>query len=303
MTCEHQQPQPVTAHLALNEHSGFSDRWTGASAFSAIRLQSSVGLPAKITKTSPVRAVLVSVPLKPLAAGAYQLWLGQQHVRTSHVPAFHSNVIDFEEVPVCWAGLAFDYVHYQVPYSAIEDVAEGAALALQDGFRPAVLQDDLVLGQLTRSVLPLLGRSDLAGRTALDTLESILAAHILERYIGVKRRGGMGQRGLATWQRTLAVDLLLGNLEGSVTIGQVARECGLSVSHFARCFKETFGVSCHQWLLRKRIELAQRMMLEREDSLSQIAVAVGFGDQAAFTRTFRKVVGASPGHWRSESLR
>src|SRR6202012_2118636 len=79
---------------------------------------------------------------------------------------------------------------------------------------------------------------------------------------------------------------------------EIARECGLSVSHFARSFKISFGISAHQWLIQQRIENAEELMKQTRMSLMEIALQSGFSDQAAFTRTFERLVGVSPGRWR-----
>src|SRR5258708_23342324 len=104
--------------------------------------------------------------------------------------------------------------------------------------------------------------------------------------------------GLAKWQRQRAMELLGENLNGNVRLGDLAKECGLSVSHFARSFKAVFGVSSHQWLIRKRIDLTKELLTKTTLPLSEIAVQSGFGDQAAFTRTFHRIAGASPVQWR-----
>jgi AraC-like DNA-binding protein len=87
-------------------------------------------------------------------------------------------------------------------------------------------------------------------------------------------------------------------MHGRLRLSEIARECGLSTSHFARSFKTSFGISTHQWLLQHRIEHAKQLMSQTAISLIEIAVQSGFNDQAAFTRTFHQVVGVSPGRWR-----
>jgi AraC-like DNA-binding protein len=52
-------------------------------------------------------------------------------------------------------------------------------------------------------------------------------------------------RGLAQWQKTRATELLRESLPGGVRLADLARECDLSVSHFARSFKASFGVTSH----------------------------------------------------------
>ena len=81
---------------------------------------------------------------------------------------------------------------------------------------------------------------------------------------------------------------------------KLAEECGLSVSHFARSFKRSFGSSVHRYLILQRVEAAQSLLLHSDHSLAGIALETGFSDQAAFSRTFGAIVGTSPGRWQKQ---
>jgi AraC family transcriptional regulator len=70
-------------------------------------------------------------------------------------------------------------------------------------------------------------------------------------------------------------------MRGRIRLSGIARECRLSVSHFARSFKTSFGTSTHQWLIQHRIDHAKQMMTETNMSLIDIAIQSGFNDQAA----------------------
>ena len=98
-------------------------------------------------------------------------------------------------------------------------------------------------------------------------------------------------------------ELLSENLMGRIRLSQLAQECGLSISHFARSFKASFGVSSHRWLVQRRIERSQELLIHTGESLVDIADQAGFADQAAFTRTFHQIVGMSPGRWRRDHQR
>jgi AraC-like DNA-binding protein len=87
-------------------------------------------------------------------------------------------------------------------------------------------------------------------------------------------------------------------MHGRIRLSDVARECGLSVSHFARSFKASFGTTAHQWLMQHRIDHAKQLMSQTSMPLIEIAIRSGFNDQAAFTRTFHQIAGVSPGRWR-----
>jgi AraC-like DNA-binding protein len=81
-------------------------------------------------------------------------------------------------------------------------------------------------------------------------------------------------------------------------VRELARLLGLSASHFCRAFKCTLGVSPRDYVLRRRIELAQGLMLTTSDPLSSIAVTCGMSDQSHFTRSFHRIVGVTPYAWR-----
>jgi AraC-like DNA-binding protein len=257
-------------------------------------------LPAPIRKVSALPALLVSIAIKPLGSEQYRVWVADRLMSTPDVSPFHANVIDFGAEPSCWADAGFDYVHFHVPLETIEDVAGEFGYLSLGPFRPAILEEDLVLAQLTKAILPSIGRPPSAGNLGLDQLQLVLAAHLLQRYGEMRPRPLVRRGGLAPWQRQRATDLLREHLDGSLRLADLAGECGLSVSHFARSFKASVGMSTLRWLTRLRIEQAKDLLRSTREPLVQVALQSGFGDQPGFTRTFRRVVGVSPGRWRRD---
>lgn len=292
---------PFTTFIRLDAKSPLPSQFRTPGAFTITRLQSPSGLPERITKLSPVPAVLVSISLKSLPSSRYQVWSADKLIATSVVHPFRSNVIDFDSKPRCWAGCAFDYVHYSVPRKVLDDIAEDLGCGRVSDYRLTVLEDDLVVAQITKKILPFLGRSDRLSVLALDQFSLILGAHLIQRYGVLRKSARPSKGGLAPWQRRRASELLHEHIHGRVRLSDVARECGLSVSHFARSFKTSFGTSAHQWLIEHRIDHAKQLMSQTSMSLIEIAIQSGFNDQAAFTRTFHRRVGISPGRWRRET--
>jgi AraC-like DNA-binding protein len=70
----------------------------------------------------------------------------------------------------------------------------------------------------------------------------------------VQKTARARKRGLVLWQKRRRSELLHEKIHGRIRLSELARECGLSVSHFARSFKISFGISTHQWLIRHRID-------------------------------------------------
>ena len=95
-----------------------------------------------------------------------------------------------------------------------------------------------------------------------------------------------------------ATEYMRENLANRIELGELAALTGLSQSHFSRSFKAATGLPPYRWHLNARIERAQRLLLETEATLVQVALATGFADQAHMTRVFRKVIGMTPSQWK-----
>jgi AraC family transcriptional regulator len=104
--------------------------------------------------------------------------------------------------------------------------------------------------------------------------------------------------GLTSWQVRRVIAHIDAHLTQRIAIAELAMLLRLSKSHFCREFKSTVGVTAHTWIMRRRVELAQALLLTTDASLSQIALSCGMSDQSHFTRTFRRLVGETPRCWR-----
>jgi AraC family transcriptional regulator len=104
--------------------------------------------------------------------------------------------------------------------------------------------------------------------------------------------------GLAPWQIRKVRMHLESNLSAKMSTQDLASIAGLSPFHFSRAFRDSFGDSPHRYLLRRRIEHSQGLMLTTKASLADIALECGLVDQAHFGKLFRRLVGESPGAWR-----
>jgi transcriptional regulator GlxA family with amidase domain len=82
-------------------------------------------------------------------------------------------------------------------------------------------------------------------------------------------------------------------------VGRLARCSGVSEAHFARSFKDAFGVPPHRYLLTRRVERAKALLRDTELSITEIAFETGWKSLGTFGRTFRDVTGESPGELRA----
>jgi AraC family transcriptional regulator len=88
------------------------------------------------------------------------------------------------------------------------------------------------------------------------------------------------------------------HLEKNISLLMLASTAGLSMSHFARAFKQSQGVPPHEYLVRCRVRRVQELLVTTDLPLSEIARASGFSDQSHCTRRFREQVGITPSNYR-----
>ena len=81
-------------------------------------------------------------------------------------------------------------------------------------------------------------------------------------------------------------------------VRRLARVSGAAEAHFARSFKEAFGVPPHRYLLTRRIERATALLRDTDLSITEIAFQTGWKSLGTFGRTFRDITGESPGEFR-----
>lgn len=106
--------------------------------------------------------------------------------------------------------------------------------------------------------------------------------------------------GLAHWQITRVKRHIDMNLAERVTTAELAGLTRLSTGHFARAFKSSVGCSPRAYLIRRRLELARRLLVESDLALSHIALEAGMADQAHLSRLFRQFFATTPSTWRRQ---
>ena len=82
-------------------------------------------------------------------------------------------------------------------------------------------------------------------------------------------------------------------------VRRLARVSGVSEAHFARSFKDAFGIPPHRYLLTRRIERATALLRETDLGITEIAFQTGWSSLGTFGRTFRDVTGETPRELRA----
>ena len=135
----------------------------------------------------------------------------------------------------------------------------------------------------------------LFGETIGNSLILYLAQHYSIAALGRDQIRG----GLPGLRLKRVLEYIEVNLSSDIHLNDLAETAGLSAFHFARLFKQSTGVSPHQYLLQRRLERAKELLRKPSMSLSEVGLESGFADQSHFTNVFRRFVGATPSKFRS----
>jgi transcriptional regulator GlxA family with amidase domain len=109
----------------------------------------------------------------------------------------------------------------------------------------------------------------------------------------------MGSPDPALLRRLLrAKDRMDAASEADWPVERLANVSGISGAHFARSFKEAFGVPPHRYLLTRRVERAKALLRDSDTPIIEIALQTGWNSLGTFGRVFRDVTGESPSELR-----
>jgi AraC family transcriptional regulator len=138
------------------------------------------------------------------------------------------------------------------------------------------------------------------GPLAAESLANLLAVglirHVLAPPDPARRRDGVLPRSTLR----AVVDYIEAHLDAAPSLDQLAAVAGLSAYHFARQFRAATGLPPHQYVIARRVERAKQLLQTGTDTtLAEVAAHAGFSDQSVFSRHFKRLVGVTPGEFRT----
>ncbi len=267
------------------------------------RLIARSGIAERTASIPAERAYVVSLHLNHANSGEWELWTDGRYTKTGVWPVGGVAMCDLESNTSIRNPGPIDWIHYLVPRATLDALTDDAGTRAVKRLHCVYGTSDPVLHHLTQLMLPCLNRPEMFSQLFMDSFTLMICSHLVGRYGQLREATPQIKGGLAPWQSRRVVELLQEHLDGQVKLTTLAEECRLSVSHFARSFRVSFGTSPHRYLILRRVEIAKVLLTATNHSLVEIAAQTGFSDQAALTRTFAIIVGATPAKWRREHSR
>lgn len=143
------------------------------------------------------------------------------------------------------------------------------------------LKEELELGQI-------------GGYLLIDSLKTTLAIHLLRNYCAIQPKLSTYTDGLSDVKRQQVTEYINEHFHQEIKLAELAALVQLSPYHFLRLFKQSVGVTPHQYILQCRIKKAKFLLQNSELSIANVAARIGFCDQSHFNRYFKRIVGVTP---------
>jgi AraC-like DNA-binding protein len=244
-------------------------------------------------------AYIFHVQLQP---AAMDMWIDGKHWPATTTTAGTTFLYDLRANPVAEMHSSFDNVRFYISQASLDELAYDQGMRRTEGLvSPCLASHDRVMYGLANALLDHVERANEHSALFIDHMALAFHAHVMRAYGKAAVPDDLTSGGLTPWQMRRVLDFLCAHLSGDPNVAELASECGLSSGYFARAFRQTAGVTPHQWLIRKRVERARTLLLGNGLGLADIALVCGFVDQSHFTRVFAKFEGESPGRWRQRN--
>lgn len=133
---------------------------------------------------------------------------------------------------------------------------------------------------------------------ALDATSDLALEGLVCALIGEISRTTTEDRRRPVWL-SRARDRLHAEYREPPSVPELAREAGVHRGHFARAFRRHLGCTVAEFVRHRRVEWAAQQLEARACRLAELSLLAGFGDQAHFTRAFKRVTGVTPGEYRA----
>ncbi|MBD1868077.1 helix-turn-helix transcriptional regulator [Cyanobacteria bacterium FACHB-471] len=173
---------------------------------------------------------------------------------------------------------------------AVDESAEPSNVELLPQFATS---DGLVL-QIGLALKRVLENNPKGSRLYAETMANALAVHLLQNYSAQQPILREYSAGLSKYQLRQVIDYINDHLDRELGLAELAAILQMSPHYFTRLFKQSTGLTPHQYVIRRRVERAKELLLKKELTIAEVAYSVGFANQSHLNRHLKHLLGVTP---------
>lgn len=194
---------------------------------------------------------------------------------------------------------SFDVLHLHVPNTLIAHCRSdrpGDSGAYLEATR--TLKRDCRIEALGRALMETDRIGGQVGELYADSISTAIVVGLLADGFREGAADGRKVSRLSKWRLKRVIEYIDANLAEALSLPAIARVAGLTRMHFAAQFRAATGFRPHEYVLRRRIDRAQRLLQNGDMKVVDVALSVGFQNQSHFTNVFKQFAGLPPAKWR-----
>src|SRR6516162_681650 len=172
------------------------------------------------------------------------------------------------------------------------------SIATDTAYGPRAFFEDSIVWATATKLKNVIESNQCESMLYFDALASVLAHELSRSGRELARTSPTSRGGLASWQRRAVIGYIEEHLDERVSLITLARLARLSQHHFCRAFKRSFGIPPHGYHLQRRMERAKVLLSDRANSITDVALILGYSFNSSFTLAFRKITGQTPSEFR-----
>ena len=157
---------------------------------------------------------------------------------------------------------------------------------------------DLLICQIGLALRACLEMDGVGSRFYADSMATALSAHLVRYYSTRNHQFREYEDGLPKYKLKQAIDYIQAHLGENLSLSELANKLSMSQYYFCRLFKQSTGLSPHQYLIHQRIEQAKHLLKNLDHTITFVAMECGFANSSHFAKCFRQVTGMNPKQFR-----
>jgi AraC family transcriptional regulator len=176
----------------------------------------------------------------------------------------------------------------------LEQVAYESTDAERIEFVPQFKLIDPLIQYLAHALKSELESGCLSGRLYAESAAAMLAVHLLKINSSLKQPLRAYRGGLPGAKLAQVIEYVDEYLDQNVGLSELAQVASMSQYHFTRLFKQSVGITPHQYLIKQRVERAQRLLRQPDLSIADVALQCGFANQGHLSYHFKRLLNTTP---------
>src|SRR5712671_4903452 len=225
-----------------------------------------------------------------LIEGLPKSTLREFNCKLSFVPAGHR--FYGWQTPRVLTRVTYFYIDLQDPLFDLESGITCPTIA------PRLFFFDQAVWETALKLKAEVGNSDPGSRQYAEALSLVLMQELIRLGRTTSATARPLRGGLPVWRQKRVVEFIEEHLAEEISLAALAGLVDLSLYHFARAFKQSFGAPPHRYQMARRMDRARSLLQRPALSVTQIGIQIGFRETSSFTTAFRKFTGLTPTEYR-----